>query len=180
MAIADTDAQVAFFNGQGAMHPMGNWLISNADTDAPKDFSYNGFNLPPMKGGKGDQTSVMALNTGYVVSKSTKHFDWVIKFLKHMTSKSVQKRMVEAGTISAVKDIFDPSELSPQSRRAFDAWKNAKEILAPPDTGYSMDVAYRLYDAIAAVADGKADPKTALTQAERQVAAWRKGATKGK
>jgi raffinose/stachyose/melibiose transport system substrate-binding protein len=179
MAINDSDAQISFFNGKGVFYPMGNWLISGAQTDAPPDFQYDGFNLPPIAGGKGDQTSLMALNTGYMVSKTTGHFDLAVEFLKYMTSPSVQKRMVEAGVISATKGTVDPAKLSPQLRRALEAWQNAGEILAPPDTGYAIDVANRLYDAIALVADGKADPKTALKEAEEQVAPWRTASAAG-
>ncbi len=179
MAITDTNAQVCFYNGQGVLHPMGNWLISAAKTDAPDDFDYDAFNLPPIAGGQGDQTSLIVLNTGYMVSKSTKHFDLAITFLRHMTSESVQRQMMAAGTISAVKGVIDPDQMDPHLRRSFDAWKRAKTILAPPDTGYAIDVANRLYDAIALVADGKADPRAALTKAEQQVAPWRKaGASK--
>jgi len=178
MAINDPDAQISFFNGKGVFYPMGNWLVSGAQTDAPADFEYDGFNLPPIADGKGDQTSLVALNTGYMVSKGTKHFDLAVAFLRHMTSLSVQKRMVGAGVISATKGAVDPISLSPPLRRSLEIWQNAKEILAPPDTGYAIDVAYRLYDAIALVADGKADPKTALAKAESQVAAWRKAAAR--
>jgi ABC-type glycerol-3-phosphate transport system substrate-binding protein len=176
MAITDTDAQISFFNGKGVFYPMGNWLISGAQTDAPPDFQYDGFNLPPIAGGKGDQTSLMALNTGYMVSKTTGHFDLAIGFLKHMMSASVQKRMVEAGVISATRGAVDPALLSPQLRRSLEVWQNAREILAPPDTGYAIDVANRLYDAIALVADGKADPEAALAEAEELVAPWREAA----
>jgi len=181
MAINDPDAQMSFFNGKGGFYAMGNWLISAAQTDAPPNFKYDGFNLPPVAGGKGDQTSLMALNTGYMVSKATKHFDLAVAFLRHMTSESVQRRMVAAGAISAVKGLDDPDQIDAHLRCALEAWKSAKQILAPPDTGYRIDVANRLYDAIALVADGKADPKTALAQAEAQVAPWRKAAaSKGK
>lgn len=174
MAISDPDAQVTFFNGKGVFYPMGNWLISGVQTDAPPDFEYDGFNLPPMADGRGDQTSLMALNTGYMVSKATKHFDLAIAFLRYMTSESVQRRMVDAGAITAVKGLVDPEKIDPHLRRALEAWQRAKITFAPPDTGYRIDVANRLYDAIALVADGKADPKTALTRAEEQVAPWRK------
>ncbi|MBN1347093.1 MAG: carbohydrate ABC transporter substrate-binding protein [Phycisphaerae bacterium] len=180
MATSDIDAQLGFINGKGALYAMGNWVISNAKTDAPPGFEYDGFNLPPMKDGQGDQTSIMALNTGYMVSKTTKHFDLAIAFLRHMMSESVQERMVGAGAISTIKSVFDPEKIDPHLRRCWDAWKNAKTILAPPDTGYRIDVANRLYDAIALVADGKADPKTALTKAEEQVAPWRQAAAGAK
>ncbi len=178
MAISDTDAQITFYNGKGAMHPMGNWMISGAQTDAPPGFEYDGFNLPPIEGGKGDQTSLMALNTGYMVSSKTKHFDLAIEFLKYMTSDSVMKRMLEAGVIPSVKGLVALNAMDPHNRVALEAWQNAKEILAPPDTGYPIHVAYRLYDAIALVIDGQADPKTALEKAEAQVAPWRKDAVK--
>jgi len=178
LAIADVDAQIGFFHGKAAFYPMGNWVISGAQTDAPPDFEYDGFNLPPLSDGAGDQTSLMALNTGYMVSKSTKHFDLAVEFLRHMMSESVQQRMVEAGAISTIKSAFDPERIDPHLRRCWEAWKNAKTIIAPPDTGYPIDVANRLYDAIALVADGKADAKTALTRAEEQVAPWRRAAVK--
>ncbi len=176
MALSEIDAQLSFFNGRCTFYAMGNWLVSIAQTDAPPDFEYKGIKLPPLTDGRGDQTSIMALNTGYVISRSTRHFDLAVSFLKHMMSEDVQRRMVAAGVITTIKSAFDTQISDPHLRQAWEAWASAKTIVAPPDTGYRLDVANHLYDAIALVADGKAGPAEALERTEKQVAPWRQAA----
>jgi len=176
MAITDADAMIGFFHGKGVFHPLGSWTVQEARASAPPGFEYGCFNLPPMADGKGDQTTLMVVTVGFMISKTTKHFELAVEFLRHLSSRSVQERRAASGSISPLKGVMRSDITDPHLMRVMEAIGQAKSFLASPDTGYPIDVANRLYDAIALVADGKADAETALKKAEEQVAPWRKAA----
>lgn len=47
---------------------------------------------------------------------------------------------------------------------------DAGSIVAPPDTGYNLEMAFALYEAIARVFEGAATPADALAEAEAKIA----------
>ena len=54
------------------------------------------------------------------------------------------------------------------------ALDEAGSIVAPPDTGYNLEMAFALYEAIAKVFEGTATPQDALSEAEAKIAHLRK------
>ncbi|HOX40020.1 MAG TPA: extracellular solute-binding protein [Candidatus Brocadiia bacterium] len=173
MGVNAADAMQGFLQGRSACHPLGEWLISDAQKDAPPGFEYDCFNLPPIAGGKGEQTSIMALTTGHMVAAGTKNLDLAIEFLRWLSSAEVQKRLCQAGNFSAVEGINTSDAAGPQLKRVMDIYSNAGSAISPPDTGYNVQVANHFYDAIAATASGKLTAREALELCEKRVQPWR-------
>ncbi|NMB24845.1 MAG: extracellular solute-binding protein [Firmicutes bacterium] len=166
--IDSNEAQMMFFMEQAAMHPIGSWLIPSAIRDAP-DLVYGGFDTPAISGGKGDQSSMIGLTTGYLVGAKTAHFEEAVSFLRYLTSVPVQRYVVqETGGLSAVKGTEDAA-VDPNFSTLVRISEKAKMTVAPPDTGYELEVAYALYDAVAKVMDG-ISPTVALEEAEQAIA----------
>ena len=166
--IDSTEARMMFFMEQAAMHPIGSWLVSSARRDAP-ELVYAGFDTPAIPGGKGDQTSMTGLTTGYLVGAETAHFDEAVSFLRYLTSLPVQRyRVGETGDLSAVKGTEDAA-VEPNYATLVKISEKAKRTVAPPDTGYELEVAYAFYNAVARVMDG-VDPAAALAEADQAVA----------
>lgn len=166
--IDSNEAQMMFFMEQAAMHPIGSWLVPSAIRDAP-DLAYGGFDTPAISGGKGDQTSMIGLTTGYLVGAETPHFDDAVSFLRYLTSVPVQRYVVQAtGGLSAIKGT-DDAAVDPNFSTLARISERSKRTVAPPDTGYELEVAYAFYDAVAKVMDGVA-PAVALAEAEQAIA----------
>ena len=88
------------FDGSSAMMPLGSWYPSEMGL-VGMDFPETGhdfFMLPPVPGGKGDQTSILGLNTGYVVHADTEHKELVYDLLRVMYSReSMMRHSAEGG-----------------------------------------------------------------------------------
>ncbi len=163
-----TEARMQFFIEQAVMHPIGSWLISSALRDAP-DLQYAGFDTPAIPEGAGDQTSMIGLTVGYMIGRGTPHFEEAAAFLRYLTSPEVQRyRVQETGSISAVRGTGDASD-DPNYHVVVRITETAGSTVAPPDTGYELEVAYAFYNAVAKVMDG-VDPAQALQEADQAIA----------
>jgi len=162
------------FDGSSAMMPLGSWypsemgLVGMEFPETGHDF----FMLPPIPGGKGDQTSILGLNTGYVVHKDTEHKDLVYDFMRIMYSaESMSRHSSEGGGMVARSDANAVSE--PVVAKMVAALEAGGSIVAPPDTGYNLEMAGALYQAIAQVFEGTETPQAALEAAEAKIARLR-------
>jgi len=162
--IDSMEARMIFFMGEAAMHPIGSWLVPSARRDAP-ELVYRGFDTPAIPDGEGDQTSMIGLTVGYMVGEGTPHFDEAVAFLRYLTSVPVQRHRVrETGEVSAVRFTADAA-VDPAFHVVAGIAEHAGSLVAPPDTGYELEVAYAFYDAVAKVMDG-VDPVQALEEAD--------------
>ncbi len=162
-----SEARMSFFMEQAVMHPIGSWLVSSARRDAP-ELNYAGFDTPAIDG-QGDQSSMIGLTVGYMIAADSPHFDEAAKFLRHLTSVEMQRYRVEhTGEISAVRGTGDAA-VDPRFELLVDITEAAGTTVAPPDTGYELEVAYAFYDAAAKVMDG-IDPAQALQEADEAIA----------
>lgn len=162
------------FDGSSAMMPLGSWypsemgLVGMEFPDTGHDF----FMLPAIPGGKGDQTSILGLNTGYVVNANTEHPELVYDFLRIMFSEeSMARHSAEGGNIVSRSDANAVD--APVVAKMVAALESAGSIVAPPDTGYNLEMAAALYQAIAEVFEGVATPQEALEEAEAKIARLR-------
>jgi len=172
-AIADNEGDMLFFNGQAAMHPIGSWLVPTAVEEAPElDMGY--FNLPSIPGGKGDQNSVIGVLNGMVVNKNSKLIDEAIDFMKLYSSAESSKKLSEAGAVPVTKDGIDESAMHPLSLSLNELMQNAPELVSPPDTGYSIEVANALNKATSQVLGGAKTPEAALAELDATVAPLKK------
>jgi raffinose/stachyose/melibiose transport system substrate-binding protein len=162
------------FDGSSAMMPLGSWypsemaLVGMEFPETGHDF----FMLPPIPGGKGDQTSILGLNTGYVVREGTEHEELVYDFLRIMyNEESMRRHSAEGGGMVTQSDANATDR--PVVAKMVQALEEGGSIVAPPDTGYNLEMAAALYQAIAQVFEGTATPQEALEAAEAKIARLR-------
>ena len=168
-SIADNEAASQFFQGKAAFHPIGSWLIGTQQGEAP-DFKMDFINLPAITDGAGDQNSIMAVYTGYIVNaKSTKKTE-VMDFFKELYSADNAKAIADSGTLLLVKSLASGT-LDPLTEKINTLLNGATVVVAPPDTGFELPVADALNAAQAEAIGGKSTPQAALDAAQEKVAA---------
>ncbi len=168
-SIADNEAASQFFQGKAAFHPIGSWLIGTQQGEAP-DFKMDFINLPAISDGAGDQNSIMAVYTGYIVNeKSTKKTE-VMNFFKILYNAENAKQIADAGTLLLVKSLAGGT-LDPLTEKINALLNGATVVVAPPDTGFELPVADALNAAQAEAIGGKSSPQAALDAAQEKVAA---------
>ena len=164
-----SESMTAFFQGAGAMHPIGSWLIPNALDTAPDDFRYGAFNTPEIPGGAGDPHSIIGLATGFQVSAETPHFDEAITFLRFFTNMENQVAWAESGRFSPVRGAMAAADIDEHNQQLAELFLDAEEMVPPPDTGYPVEVADIFYQGAALVAGGLASPTQGLAWIDEQL-----------
>jgi raffinose/stachyose/melibiose transport system substrate-binding protein len=167
-SVDDNSGAQLFFGGQAAMHAIGSWMVSWAIEEAP-DLDFDFVNLPAMPAGSaGDQGSVIAVETGYMVNAKSPNIDLATEFLALVNSPENVQKYVDAAIIplakSAVLDTVD-------SRAAglIELVATAPAVVLPPDTGFDQETAYALYGAEAAVLGGQMTPADALAGLDQKL-----------
>ncbi|WP_238654038.1 ABC transporter substrate-binding protein [Paenibacillus piscarius] len=168
-AASDSEADMLFLNGSGAMHPIGSWLAATAVEETP-DLELGYFNTPAMPDGKGNQDSVIGVLNGMVVNKNSKLIDEAIEFMKLYSSPESSKKLSDAGAVPITKDGIDKETMLPLSLDLNDLMENAPVLVSPPDTGYSIEVANALNMATSKVIGGAESPEAALAELETTIA----------
>jgi raffinose/stachyose/melibiose transport system substrate-binding protein len=126
--------------------------------------------LPAISDGAGDQNSIMAVYTGYIVNeKSTKKTE-VMNFFKVLYNAENAKQIADAGTLLLVKSLAGGA-LDPLTEKINALLNGATVVVAPPDTGFELPVADALNAAQAEAIGGKSTPQAALDAAQEKVAA---------
>jgi len=164
---------MGFFQGFGAMHPIGSWLVSEAKTSAPEDFQYGAFNTPTIPWGKGEQPSIIGLSTGYMIYDKSPNFDVAVSFLRFFTSLENQKLWAEAGPFSTVKGVMEIAEVDPHTQLLARIFQSARVTFGPPDTAYPVEIADTFYQGAAFVAGGEKNAQEALEWVDKQLEARR-------
>jgi raffinose/stachyose/melibiose transport system substrate-binding protein len=102
-------AQIEFSQGAMAMIGMGTWLPGEIrDSQAP-DFSMDIFRFPAIPDGNGDQTAVELNWLGWAIPKGAAHPEETIRFIKFITSKSIQEEHVTIGrNVAVIKGLPFP------------------------------------------------------------------------
>ncbi len=168
-SIADNEGYTLFFKGGAAMLPIGSWLVSIAQEEAPTK-QIDWFNLPAFSDGAGDQTSVLGVTTGFVVNSKSKKIDHTVKFFEAFFSEEITAKWQEAGAAPLTKAAAS-GNLNPLQKRLVDLMTSGGTIVAPPDTGYDLKIADALNVATAEVMGGAKTPQQALDDAEAKLAA---------
>jgi raffinose/stachyose/melibiose transport system substrate-binding protein len=168
-AVDDNAGAQLFFQGQAAMHPIGSWLVSWAVGENP-DLQFDFVNLPAMpEGSAGDQDSVIAVETGYMVNANSENIDLATEFLALVNSpENVQKFIAEA-EVTPLAISAQSGDTDGRSARLGDLLNNASTVVLPPDTGYDIQTALELYAAQAAVLGGQATPAEALATLDERI-----------
>ncbi|MFZ2502579.1 MAG: extracellular solute-binding protein, partial [Nocardioides sp.] len=159
-AINDNEGAQLFFQGKAAIHPIGSWLVSWAVSEAP-DLDFDFVNIPPVEGGQGDQTSVMGVMTGYVVNAASDHKDEAVDFMALVNSPENVDAFIKAEAVPLALASTDNDSIDERTARLGDLLAEAGTIISPPDTGYDVERANALYQAIATVLGGEQTPEEA-------------------
>jgi raffinose/stachyose/melibiose transport system substrate-binding protein len=167
-AINDNEGAQLFFQGAAAMHPIGSWLVSWAIEEAP-DLAFDYVNLPAIPAGGGSQDSVIGVATGYVVNAESDMIDEAVDFLAMYNSEEIVAKIVDAGVLPMAKAADDSTEIDERLLRLAALIEDADSLVAPPDTGYDLQVADALYAALADVLGGQKTPDEALADAEAKL-----------
>lgn len=162
-ALTDEEAGVLFYTGEAAMYPLGNWVVADMNANAEEDFLADYFNLPAITGGKGDQTSVMGVNTGHVINAKTQHHDLCVAFLKVFSSTENLISMAQQGYLPPAKGVVTTENADALMVKMMDeTLAGTGTVVAPPDTGYNLEIANNLYEAIAKALTGQYDSTEVL------------------
>ncbi|MFB9279544.1 ABC transporter substrate-binding protein [Cohnella cellulosilytica] len=172
-AIADDEGDSLFFNGQAAMHPIGSWLVSGAMESAPElELGY--FNLPAMPGGKGDQTSVLGVQNGFVINAKSAHFQEAVDFMAEYSSPESSRLLADAGAMPVAKGGVDPEHTDALSLSLIEMMKSSSTVVSPPDIGYNVEVANAFNMAVSQVLGGVKTAEEALAELDGTIAPLKK------
>lgn len=163
------------FDGSAAMYPLGTWYKTEVIPEFapdPEKVNHSFFNLPQFDGGKGDPNSFMGLNTGFIVNAKTSYKELAYDFLRLVMSKKYQTRLASLGGFSTVKGTADVSD--PYIKKVLDLLDNTSTVVAPPDTGYDLEMATALYQAMAKVLVNEQTAESALAEVEAKIKHLRK------
>ncbi len=158
-----------WIRGKGAMLPLGSWVVEAAVEQAPGNFEYDFFNLPAVDGKKGDQTSILGLNVGFIVNAKSRNFSEAVGFLRFLTSPEIAAGFAKGGVMIAVKGVVKGVMLE-KTRKLTELLNTTPTIVAPPDTGYNLDRADAFYQAVSKVLGGVSTPRAALAELDLKLA----------
>jgi raffinose/stachyose/melibiose transport system substrate-binding protein len=168
-AVDDTAGAELFFQEKAAMHAIGSWLVSWAIDEAP-DLDFDFVNLPAMpEGAAGNQDSMIAVNTGFVVNAKSANIDLATQFLALLNSDANVLQWIEAEVTPLAKSASTGVDLDSRSARLNAMLQDAPAIVLPPDTGYNLEMADAFYSALAAVLGGQQTPSEALTEVDTKL-----------
>ncbi len=162
--LTSPEAALEWINGNGAMHPLGSWMIGVVKEINPENFDYDFFNLPSMPGKKGDQSSILGLNVGFILNPKSSHQKEALEFLKYITRKDIIARFTSVGELSLIKDAFSTKETNTLTLKLGLLLNQTSIVVSPPDTGYNLNVANAFYHAVAKVLGGVTNPASALEE----------------
>lgn len=159
------------FNESAAMYPLGTWFKQEVVAEFapdPEKANFAFFNLPPFSGGKGEPKSIMGLNVGLLVNQNTEHKELAYDFLRIYMQAKYQQEFLEIGRIVSHKDVLGDTD-NEYILKVVDMLNTTPAVVAPPDTGYNLEMAAALYEAIAKVFVNAATAEDALNVAEDKI-----------
>lgn len=170
--VGTDEARALFLQRRAALHPIGDWLVTDADESQAGRL--DAFPIPRISSDAGSRSTLLGLSTGYMVYSRTAHRTLALDFLRRMTSDAVQKSFVAAGHVSAVA-AAEPDRAAPAGQhRMLEFLKTADETVLAPDVGYHLEVSDAFLDAASEVLSGRRGARAAMSAADRQVQALRR------
>lgn len=159
------------FDGSAAMYPLGTWFkdeVVAQFSQNPEGENWQFFNLPPIPGGRGASNSIMGLNTGWMINGNTEVPDLASEFMRVMMREEFQARLAESGRITTHTEALESTD-SEYVQSVAAMLNDTPQMVAPPDTGYNLEMAGALYEAIAKVFVNAETPQQALDAAEQKI-----------
>jgi ABC-type glycerol-3-phosphate transport system substrate-binding protein len=172
--VGTDEARSLLAQGKAAMLPIGDWLVSEAEEATVADL--DAFRLPRLPGQRGDDTTLLALTTGYMMNRTTRHPAEAKALLRALTSDAVQQEWVRRGHMSPLRAAAPGPDAPRGQRRLLQFLQEARASALAPDVGFNLEVSDAFLDAASLVLGGRATPTEALAGAERQVRALRQPA----
>jgi ABC-type glycerol-3-phosphate transport system substrate-binding protein len=169
--VGTDEARSLFSQGRAAIHPIGNWLVSEAPASEVGD--YGALPIPDMPGAPGDPDTLLALTTGYMINRSTPHPQECRALLRHLMSDAVQQEWARNGHLSAVRAAAPGAGAPEGQRQLLRLLEKSRATAIAPDVGFDQEVSDAFLDAVSLVLGGRATPAEALAGADRQVRALR-------
>ncbi|MFN3649939.1 MAG: ABC transporter substrate-binding protein [Armatimonadota bacterium] len=172
--VSTDEARSLLAQGRAAMHPIGDWLVSEVEPEEAEDL--DAILLPPLPNQSGETGTLLALATGYMVARRSRHPELAVALLRHLTRTEVQRGWTEHGHVSSLRAAAPGPEAPVGQRRLTEFMETAPAAALAPDVGFNLEVSDAFLDAVSLVLAGRAAPETALADAERQVRALRRAA----
>lgn len=170
--VGTDDARSLLAQGKAAMHPIGDWLVSEADEADVADL--DAFRIPLLPGQQAADATLLSLGTGYMINRHTRYPEEAKALLRHLGSDAVQREWVRHGHVSSLR-AAGPGPTAPVGqRRVLELLAQTPGSVLAPDVGFNLEVSDAFLDAAGLVLGGRATAAEALAQAERQVRALRK------
>jgi len=170
--VSTDEARSLLLQGRAAMHPIGDWLVSEADPSEVEDLAC--FLLPSLPGQNNPEPALLALTTGYMVHSRTSHPTEALALVQHLCSEPVQKEWSKHGHLSALRAAAPGAEAPEGQRQLLRLLEQSAATTLAPDVGFDLEVADAFLDAVSLLFGGRATPREALAGAERQVRALRR------
>jgi raffinose/stachyose/melibiose transport system substrate-binding protein len=92
-----------------------------------------------------------------------------VDFLTLFSSPEFTSQMVDAGGTPLATGALDREDIDPRLLSLMELMQNSEALIAPPDTGYDLEVADALYAAEAEVLGGVSTPEEAATAAQAKL-----------
>lgn len=153
-SIDNNQAKLNYYaKGKAAMFIWGSWSVSQMIAEVPKEIlGATEMAMIPPQAGKKELSKLCPGGTGWgwcISSKATgKKLDAAVKFLKVMTSKELQTKILDGGSLTAVKvKATDPSKLDPFFNKFLD-FRNSVKMVPCPEIQLSalyVDASYTGY-----------------------------------
>ncbi|MGV3722473.1 MAG: ABC transporter substrate-binding protein [Actinomycetota bacterium] len=166
------EARSLLLQGRAAMHPIGDWLVSEADPSEVEDLAC--FLLPPLPGQPHPEPALLALTTGYMVHRNSRHLEEAKALARHLCSEPVQKEWAKHGHLSARRAAAPGAGAPEGQRQLLRLMETTPATAIAPDVGFDLEVSDAFLDAVSLLFGGRATPREALAGAERQVRALRR------
>jgi ABC-type glycerol-3-phosphate transport system substrate-binding protein len=167
------EARSLLLQGRAAMHPIGDWLVSEADPAEVGDLGC--FLLPPLPGQATPEPALLALTTGYMVHRNSRHLEEARALAKHLGSEAVQREWSRHGHLSARRAAAPGVDAPEGQRQLLRLLEGTPATAIAPDVGFDQEVSDAFLDAVSLIFGNRATPREALAGAERQVRALRQG-----
>ena len=174
--VGTDEARALLEQRRAAMHPIGDWMVSEAEEGDVEDLA--AFRLPAMPGQQGDRT-LLALSTGYAVNPGTRHTAEALALVRYLGSEAVQREFTRHGHVGALRSAAPGAEAPEGQRQILELLSSSKGTALAPDVGFDLEVSDAFLDALGLALGGKITPAEALAGAERQVRALRKNGAVG-
>jgi ABC-type glycerol-3-phosphate transport system substrate-binding protein len=174
--VGTDEARALLEQRRAAMHPIGDWMVSEAEEADVEDLA--AFRLPVMPGQQGDRT-LLALSTGYMVNPGGRHTAEAVALVKHLGSEVVQREFTQHGHVSALRSAAPGADAPEGQRQILELLSSSKGTALAPDIGFDQEVSDAFLDAIGLALGGKISAAQALGDAERQVRALRRSGAVG-